>query len=356
VQEPLVSVILPVRNGARYVAQAVRSILAQTCPDLELIVIDDGSTDDTPAQVLAAGAGDPRLLLLSHPPSGVAIALNHGCAQARGQFLARMDADDIALPQRLAHQAAFLQQHPTVAVVGARALVLRDDHATDLILGGPTAPRDVAACLRHENCLIHPTVMLRREVFMQLGGYRPLCADAEDLDLWLRLAERHELANLPDVLLHYRLHDRQVSHAAVEQMALSNLGAYALAQKRRQHGVEPTITAPRIDRTVLADLGVTPQAIEEAVLDILLARALLYRKAGLAAPAQSFYAQFRQSAAAGRQTLRRRAWRHWAQGRYACISGRRATAAAHLSLALLLRPSLAGQAWRLCRRRSSMGG
>jgi hypothetical protein len=262
-----------------------------------------------------------------------------------------MDADDLALPQRLARQVAYLQEHPRVVVLGTRVLVLRGEQPTGLILGGPCAPPAVAACLRHDNCLIHPTVMMRREVFVAVGGYRPLFTDAEDLDLWLRIVERHELANLPEPLLHYRLHEGQVSHAAIAQMALARLGAYALAGQRRAGGAEPAIAEPRIDRTVLAHLGVEAPRIEQAVIDHLVARAVLYRKAGLPAPAEALYQRVRGADGAPAPGWGLRAWRHWGQGRYLRACGHPAAAAGHLALALLLRPALAAAVlhhWR-CR-------
>jgi glycosyltransferase involved in cell wall biosynthesis len=353
VAPPLVSVVLPVRNGARYVGPAVAGILTQTCADLELIVVDDGSTDASADLVRAAAAGDPRLHLISQPACGVVAALNKACAQARGRYLARMDADDLALPQRLARQVAYLEEHPRVAVLGTRALMLRGAELTGLILGGPCAPPAVAACLRHDNCLIHPTVMMRREVFVEAGGYRPLFTDAEDLDLWLRIVERHELANLPEPLLHYRLHDGQVSHAAIVQMALARLGAYAVAESRRAGGAEPAVAQPRIDRAVLARLGVGAPRIEQAVIDHLVARAVLYRKAGLPALAEALCQRVVGADGDPAPGWGVCAWRHWGQCRYLRACGRPAAAAAHLALALLMRPALAAAVLYHWRRRAA---
>ena len=208
-----VSVILPVRDGGAYLEAAVASILAQTLRDLELLVIDDGSCDGAAAALRPLAARDDRLRVLSNPGVGLVAALNFGLAQARAPLVARMDADDVALPERLARQVAFLDRNLGVALVGAQVAFI---DASGALTGErthfPTDPAAVAAALLTRGCVVkHPSVVARREALLQAGGYRAALAKAEDYDLWLRLAERARLANLPEVLLDYRVHPEQVS-------------------------------------------------------------------------------------------------------------------------------------------------
>lgn len=204
---PPVTVILPVFNEARFLRAAVDSILAQTFEHFELIVVDDGSTDDS--LTVLSRVRDRRLRILSNGVNlGITTALNHGLAVARGRYLARMDADDIALPDRLARQVAFLDAHPEIGIVGsARTLIDEDDR----IVGESTPPPDDLSI--RWKCLLgnpfgHPTVMLRRCLLtVHCLWYREV-KRAEDYDLWPRLLAHTKGANLRQPLLRYRLRER----------------------------------------------------------------------------------------------------------------------------------------------------
>jgi glycosyltransferase involved in cell wall biosynthesis len=194
---PRVSVVLPARDGGAYLADAVASILAQSFADLELLLIDDGSRDGAVAALAPLAARDPRLRLLENPGAGLVAALNYGLGQARGELVARMDADDFARPERLARQVAFLDASPDVALVGAQVAFIDAAGApTGERSRFPTAPAAVAAALAARGCVIrHPTIVARKAALLAAGGYRAPCEGAEDYDLWLRLSERARLAN-----------------------------------------------------------------------------------------------------------------------------------------------------------------
>jgi hypothetical protein len=213
-----ISVLMPVYNGAAHLADALDSILAQTFRDYELLVVDDGSTDATGAILAERARIDPRIRVVRNATNiGVIGALNQGIAQARGGYIARMDADDISLPGRLGRQKAFLDAHSNVGVCGAWVHKIGP-------LGGateryPTADADIRCGLLFRNVLAHPAVTIRRSLFDEFGlGYDPAYPHAEDYALWLRAAEQARLANLPEVLLHYRMHEQQIgSRARAEQ-------------------------------------------------------------------------------------------------------------------------------------------
>ncbi|WP_119293256.1 glycosyltransferase family 2 protein [Azohydromonas sediminis] len=207
---PSVTVLMPAYNAERYVAEAARSILEQTWRDFELLVIDDGSTDGT---LKALQALDDRRLRIERNPGnlGLIATLNRGLELARGRYVARMDADDVAQPRRLEMQLTYLEAHPDIAVLGTAVDLIDNVGRRFSGLRYPTDPTAIRALLIEECCLVHPTVVFRRDVVRAVGGYDPQARHAEDYDLWLRLADRHRLANLDEPLLSYRIHPAQVS-------------------------------------------------------------------------------------------------------------------------------------------------
>jgi len=205
---PAVSVLMPVRNAGRYVAGAIGSILGGSFTDLEFVIVDDGSTDRSRALCERYARQDPRVRVIDTPSPGLVAALNAGLAQCRGEFVARMDADDASLPERLERQVAYLRAHPDCVAVGCRVREM-DPWGTPLGLRDlETSHPAIEALLLSGSggALIHPSMLVRREVFLAVGGYREGLATGEDHDLLLRLALAGRLANLPDVLLHYRMH------------------------------------------------------------------------------------------------------------------------------------------------------
>lgn len=208
---PAVTVLMPVHNGAAYLREAIDSVLRQTLADFELLVVNDGSTDET-ASVLR-DCGDPRLRVLDNGANlGLVASLNKGLDAASGEFIARMDADDVALPGRLQRQRAFLQGAPGVGLCGTWFRTFGG--ARSIVVRPPTGPADISAKLFYESPLAHPTVMFRRGLFAANGlRYAHDYPHAEDYELWTRAAEVMDLANLPEVLLRYRQHEEQVSSA-----------------------------------------------------------------------------------------------------------------------------------------------
>jgi hypothetical protein len=207
---PRVSVLLPVRNAARTVRAAVVSILRQTERDLGVVCVDDGSDDATPAILEALAARDRRVSIVRAPREGIARALNRGLASCDAELVARMDADDLAHPARLAAQREALAADPALAAVGARvslfprAAVRAGMARYAAWLNGLVTPELVARDLLVEAPLVHPAAVVRRSALAAAGGWRegPF---PEDYDLWLRLsAAGGRLTNLPRTLLSWR--------------------------------------------------------------------------------------------------------------------------------------------------------
>jgi hypothetical protein len=207
---PLVSVVLPVHDGERYLAAAIDSILRQTHANLELIVMDDGSSDGSAA--IAASYADPRVRVVRNERNlGLVATLNRAIELCRGEFIARMDADDVAAPERLELQVRRMVADPELAVLGTDITYAdATGNAAGRPLNLPTGPVLVRWRLLRGNCLSHPTVMLRRAA---LAGerYSAECLHVEDYDLWLRLSRRYRLDNLPQTLLLHRRHAHSVS-------------------------------------------------------------------------------------------------------------------------------------------------
>jgi GT2 family glycosyltransferase len=230
---------MPVRNAGHFLAPAIESVLTQTFSDFELVALDGGSRDGSVELLRGFATRDTRVIVVADENSGLVESLNRGLSMARAPLIARMDADDLSRPDRFAKQVAYLLQHPEVAVVsGAKDLInergkyLRTDEF-------PTSPEAIESELLHRSCVSHPAVMGRTAVLRSVGGYRRNAQHAEDYDLWLRIAEVHRIANLPDVLLSYRMHPVKAStqnHIAVELAALAVRSA---ARMRRTGKPDP---------------------------------------------------------------------------------------------------------------------
>jgi glycosyltransferase involved in cell wall biosynthesis len=259
VTELLVSVVMPVRDGERFLRQAVDSVLDQTLVDLELIVVDDGSTDSTPELLAAAAARDSRVRVHRQEPGGLTVALNAGCALARAPLIARMDADDVMIGHRLERQYMHLREHPDIAVLGG-GIVLVDEHGREIDRERGRPRPD----MMERNELTHATVTMRTELFRELGGYR--FDQAEDYDLWLRFDERYRISALEKPVLHYRLHPGQFSVAKLERQAVGFLAVRVAAAARRSGRADPLLGVEHLDLDALRGLGISQAELRRQVL------------------------------------------------------------------------------------------
>ncbi len=209
---PAIAVLMPVYNAEAFIDQAVRSIRGQSFTDFELIIVDDGSSDDSLAILREHAQEDRRITLISRPNTGLVGALNEMADVARSPLLARMDADDIALPDRFQRQLDWFSRHPRTVCLGGRVELIAESgqplESPDPVTGNDRIQQEALA---GRTPLSHPAVMMRAEAFQQVGGYRDEAYPAEDLDLFLRLGELGELHNLPETVLRYRMHGGSVS-------------------------------------------------------------------------------------------------------------------------------------------------
>jgi len=268
VSKPRVSVLMPVRNGAQWLPVAIDSVLAQTLPDFELLVIDDGSTDRTPEIVADYAARDARLRPIRQEALGLVAALNRGLTEARADLIARLDADDLALPERLAQQVAAMDANPRLNLLGSWAEVIDGEGRATGRLTPPSEPQHLRDTLARTNPFIHSSVMLRADVVRSLGGYRRAFEAAEDYDLWLRLSEHGDMAIASDILVRYREHGGNVTVRKSARQMFSARLAIRAAVARASIGVDPAdkLTGPPDWR---ADVGNSFYATEARVFRFL---------------------------------------------------------------------------------------
>lgn len=211
VLSPLVTVLMPVYNGKKHLGEALQSLIQQDFVQWNAIVVDDGSNDGS-AEIAGAFA-DSRIRIYHRDTNqGISVALNTGIKLADTDFIARLDADDIALPQRLRVQYEFLQQHPDVGVVGTWAEVFGD---RSMIFEPPTGHNQLVAEMLWRNPLVHSSVMLRKSALsIESGPYRSEWEPCEDYDLWARLSSMVQIAVIPQTLTRHRVHPGQISNAS----------------------------------------------------------------------------------------------------------------------------------------------
>lgn len=221
-KSPKVSVLMSAYNNEKYLKKAVESILNQTFKSFEFLIINDGSTDET-VDILKS-CKDSRIKIINNNKNiGLTKSLNKGLAIAQGKYIARMDADDISLPERLAKQVDFLEAHPAVGVVGSAVQLIDDSGKPSFICSFPSEHGFIKWCLYFYNPIPHPVVLMRRNVIDKVGGYTSHTIYAQDYDLWGRLSGVARLANLPDVLLYLRKHDANVSHSHLTQQRSASI-------------------------------------------------------------------------------------------------------------------------------------
>jgi hypothetical protein len=263
---PSISVVMSVFNGQAFLSEAIESILSQTFRNFEFLVIDDGSTDRT-AEILADYASrDVRIRVMRHGNKGRTASLNIGINLAAGKYIARMDADDVALPDRLRDQVEFLEQHPEVGLLGGAVELINRQGKVIQTTRPPLEDEEIKSVMLGYNPMCHPAVMMRKEAAIGAGGYREAFSESEDYDLWLRMSERCQLANLGKPILQYRVHSGQASMRNLEEQTLCLLAALAAAKLRRCGSPDPLLDADKITPQLLDTLGVTRAEIQETLL------------------------------------------------------------------------------------------
>jgi len=239
----VVSVLMSVYNSSRFVRAVIESILGQTFRDFEFIIIDDCSTDNSVE--IVRSYNDPRIRLIPLPENrGLSAALNYGIEQARGEYIARADYDDVPEVARLERQLGFLREHPDIVLLGTWNMVIDAEGRLRGRTEYPVSHEEIVEQLAKKNCFCHSSVIVRTDVVRERRGYRGFRI-SQDYDLWTRVAERYRVANLPEYLIRYRVLQRSLSRGAnLKRQALESAMVGYLYVERRAGRSDPLDNIP----------------------------------------------------------------------------------------------------------------
>lgn len=222
-----ISVLMPVYNGEKYLKQTIESVLGQSYSDFEFIIVDDGSTDSS-VQIVR-GFGDSRIRLIQANHGGIVGALNRGMEEAAGEYLARIDADDVCLPHRLETQLKYMESNDDVVVCGTWASTIDENgNVTGALEYPPVEDQEIRNYMILHNPFIHPSVMFRRKAVVEAGAYKNF-KHTEDYELWTRALCRGKGHNIPERLIQYRIHSSQVTRTSNLKMKLVGIIVRILA-------------------------------------------------------------------------------------------------------------------------------
>lgn len=241
----LLSVVMGVYNGVASLAESVESVLGQTDVDLELVVVDDGSTDGSGALLDNLAAQDARLRVIHQKNTGLTLALIRGCEASRGEFIARQDCGDRSLPGRFAAGIGLLERSPMIVLTccGARMLAPRGEYLFDVVRDSGELQHGLrdATAETYRGPTHHGATMFRRDAYHRVGGYRPQWRVSQDVDLWLRLSEVGECVGYPTIGYEVRLDLHGISASRrMEQVCFSEL-AFACAAARKADGTDEPV-------------------------------------------------------------------------------------------------------------------
>lgn len=216
IHNPTVSVVIPVYNAAAFIKDCVASVIHQTYRDFEIIIIDDGSTDESAEMIRSFN--DQRIRFIQNENNiGLIATLNKAFALCRGKYIARLDADDMALPERLSIQVQFMDSNPELALLGSSYFPLSNKTTSAVVLA--SGKGTIQANLLFNSCFAHPSVMIRKSALAERNPvFNPAFPHAEDYELWVWMMQHYTIDNIVEPLIHYRLHEQQISKTkATEQ-------------------------------------------------------------------------------------------------------------------------------------------
>ncbi|MEN9389389.1 MAG: hypothetical protein RLY61_473 [Candidatus Parcubacteria bacterium] len=216
---PLVSVLIPAYNAQKYIEESIRSTLTQTYKNLQVIIVNDASTDRTGAIIEQFRLQDSRIELITNTSNlKMSLSLNKGLAQARGKYIARMDADDISLPERISRQVAYMESHPEVGISGTSMKIVDEDLQQIGIRSYYLTDAEIRKHIFKFSPFCHPSIIMRKDVLDKAGGYEHEYNPAEDYELYFRLGMHSKFGNIPDFLLMYRTVPNSMTTGGINKM------------------------------------------------------------------------------------------------------------------------------------------
>jgi len=220
---PKISVVMSVYDGEKFLEEAVLSVLNQTYKDFEFIIIDDGSTDSSLKMLRSFEKKDERIKLVSRENKGLTRSLNEGIKLAQGEYIARMDGDDISMPKRFEKQIDFLEKNKDIALCGTWAINI-DENGNEIgEYKTPTTNKEIRKMILFHNPFIHPSVMMRKEIINNVGLYNEKIKYAQDYEYWLRIIKKNKMANLNSFLLWYRIVKKSMTRKSNFPMRLEGV-------------------------------------------------------------------------------------------------------------------------------------
>lgn len=221
---PLISVVMPTFNSAKYLTAAISSILNQTLKNFEFIIIDDGSTDSTGKIIKRFSRKDKRIIIIKNKINlGIVKSLNKGIEKSKGEYIARMDSDDWSYPDRLGKQISFMKKHPDVVICGGKINICDENLKIKSTRHYPTTDKKIRENIFEINPFAHPAVMYKKTAVIKAGGYNEKLFTVEDYDLYFRLGKFGKFRNLTSNLLKLRTHKNSVSNKFINKQARLNL-------------------------------------------------------------------------------------------------------------------------------------
>lgn len=252
-------------NVEHFLPEAIESILGQTFRDFEFIIVDFGSTDRSKAICARYAAADHRIKFRTIRNCSLTEARNAVCGLARGRYIAITDADDVSLPDRLASEVEFMETHPQIALLGGAAKWIDAKGRSLWVYDFPLDDKEIKAAIQTQNPFCHSAILMRTEAFQHVLGYRTVFTQSHDYDLWLRISEQFQCANLPQVVVKYRLHPRQISLTRRRQQTLCRLAAEASALSRKTVQPDALEMSNEINPALLASMGITEAMQQDRV-------------------------------------------------------------------------------------------
>ncbi len=263
---PEITVVMPVYNAERYIDKAIKSVLAQTYQDFEFIIIDDASTDNT-SEILKR-FDDPRIRTIKNPNNlGLTKSLNKAIREAKGTYIARMDADDISIPHRLETQLNFLKKNTDHALVGSSYYQIDDTGRIISLVRVLSDDNEIRAGLKKQNWFGHGSIMMLKSAFLQCGGYDESFKYAQDYDLWLRISEKYKVANIGEPLYQWRSTAGNISNARIQEQKYFASLAVKKAEERKKARIIDKTDKPLV--SVIVPTYNRPDMLREALTSIL---------------------------------------------------------------------------------------
>ena len=264
----LVSVVMPAYNAETHIEEAINSILRQTYKDFEFIIINDASTDSTLDIIKKFSKKDKRIQIISNKRNlNIGKSLNLGVAKSQGKYIARMDADDISFPNRLAQQVQLLNNNPKVAVTGGDIVLIKEDGTILHTRKYESNSERMKKNIFRFSPFAHPTTMYRKNIFDEFNGYDPAKSPSEDIDLWIKIGSKYDFGSVTSPTLYYRTYVKSSSNKKLRQVELNTIKMRYTAY--REYGYKPSLLDIMLNVCQFVTIWIFPASIRIGLFNLI---------------------------------------------------------------------------------------